>query len=317
MEPISVQASNSKLNLFKFTPKQLAVTFLSMALSIFIYAWFFGFWLSFLFMVLVLVHEMGHVFACRIKKMESSPPVFVPFLGAFITSPDLESDREKEAFVGFGGPFLGTLGALALFGLWIVLPSHPPVMLAASCLATFMNLFNFIPVRPLDGGRVAQIISDWSKYLGLVILVGFIMITVSPILWFVWVLFLSSIRMKIKLRIWFGFILEALMILHFFILWYLGAGVTFFWFACIIFVTWINLSRMRQYVAYKYMLKHKDKLTEETLKKVEAALAVPTKKELPRAPMGVRVKWFCYYVGFLIFTLFLMLIQLELIFPRI
>ncbi|MEK7119970.1 MAG: site-2 protease family protein, partial [Patescibacteria group bacterium] len=124
MEPNSAEVSNSKLNLFKFTPKQLMVTLLSMALSILVYAWIFGFWFSFLFVVMMLVHEMGHVFACRIKKVESSPPVFVPFLGAFIASPDLESDREKEAFVGYGGPFLGTLGALALFGLWIVLGKH-------------------------------------------------------------------------------------------------------------------------------------------------------------------------------------------------
>jgi len=315
MESNSAQVSNAGLSLFKFTPKQLAITSLSMALSIFIYAWFFGLWFSFLLVVMMLVHEMGHVFAYRIKKMESSPPVFVPFLGAFITSPDLESDREKEAFVGYGGPFLGTIGALALFGLWVFLPSHPSVLLLASFFATFMNLFNLTPIRPLDGGRITQIISDQSMYVGALVLIGFTTLTNSPILWLGWVFFLGSAKMEMRLKIRFGIVVQALMLLHILALWYFGASITSNWLAFIIFVTLINLTRYRRYAFLKDMLKHKEELSKETVKEYETAL-VQIIPELPKALIKTRLKWFVLYVGLLIFALLLMAIQVVIMVQR-
>lgn len=315
MEPNSAEVSNTKLDLFKFTPKQLMVTLLSMALSIVVYALLFGFWFSFLFVVMMLVHEMGHVFACRIKKMESSPPVFVPFLGAFISSPSLETDRENEAFVGYGGPLLGTLGSFALFGLWIVLPSHPSVLLLASLFATFMNLFNLTPIRPLDGGRITQIISDRFMYVGALVLAGFAVLMSSWILWLGWVLFLGLAKIEMKLKVYFGIIVETLMLLHFLVLWYFGrlGANEGFWLMCIIFATMINLARYRRYAFLKYMFKHKEEFPEGSLKRYEyeTALAQIT-QELPVVSARVRIKWLLLYAGLLIFTALLMTIQIVI-----
>src|SRR5436190_2047647 len=66
------------------------------------------------FLVLLFVHEMGHVIQLRREGIEASAPMFIPFLGAVVTAKSLGDDATAEARVGLAGPVLGTLGALAL-----------------------------------------------------------------------------------------------------------------------------------------------------------------------------------------------------------
>ncbi len=85
------------------------VLLVSMSISAIAYAFLLGPWLSILFVALLLVHEMGHVIAMKLKGYDTPTPVFIPFLGAAIFAPKFE-DRDTEAFVGYGGPLLGTMG---------------------------------------------------------------------------------------------------------------------------------------------------------------------------------------------------------------
>src|SRR5271154_2844375 len=71
------------------------------------------------FVVLLFVHEMGHVIALRREGIKASAPMFVPFLGALITARSLGDNALAEARVGLAGPVLGSLGsaAVAIVGL--------------------------------------------------------------------------------------------------------------------------------------------------------------------------------------------------------
>jgi Zn-dependent protease len=121
------------------------------------------------FVVLMLIHEMGHVFAMRYYGLSASPPIFIPFVGAMINMRQRPANALVESVVGMGGPLLGTSGALACY--FVALNTHGQALrlelLIVAQLAFMLNLFNLLPVPPLDGGRITAAISPWLWLPGL------------------------------------------------------------------------------------------------------------------------------------------------------
>jgi Zn-dependent protease len=159
----------------------------SMLVSILIYSVFLGIDFAAGFVLLILVHELGHVIAHRHYGLSASPPIFIPFLGAVINLRQAPKNAKEEAVVGIGGPLLGTVGALACFVAYLALRAGPAgvpetplreLMLNLSVVGFFLNLFNLLPVPPLDGGRITAAVSPWLWPLGLLGLVGMILKTV-------------------------------------------------------------------------------------------------------------------------------------------
>ncbi len=155
-------------------PPLLAVlkTVGSMLISIAIYSVAFGGGWPFAlgFVLLMLVHELGHVAAMRYYGLSASPPIFIPFVGALINLRQQPPNAKVEAIVGIGGPILGTLGALACYAMAVMLPVTPDVralLLEISYVGFLLNLFNLLPVPPLDGGRVMAAVSPWIWILGI------------------------------------------------------------------------------------------------------------------------------------------------------
>jgi Zn-dependent protease len=132
----------------------------------------FGGWaISIGFVVLMLIHEMGHVLAMRYYGLSASPPIFIPFIGALINLREPPPNALVESVVGIGGPLLGSIGALATYAVALTFPASSQwhaVLLVVAQLAFFLNLFNLLPVPPLDGGRVTAAISPWLWIAGLV-----------------------------------------------------------------------------------------------------------------------------------------------------
>lgn len=123
------------------------------------------------FVILMLVHEMGHVIATRYYRMSASPPIFIPFMGAVINLRQNPPDAWTESVIGMGGPFLGTIGALACYAVALSIPAAAPLhreLLVGTQLAFLLNLFNLLPVPPLDGGRITAAITPWLWILGLI-----------------------------------------------------------------------------------------------------------------------------------------------------
>ncbi len=140
-------------------------TSLSMLVSIAAYTFIFGFWFAVGFVVLLLIHEMGHVIQLRREGIEASAPLFVPFLGAVIGAKSLGEDATAEARVGLAGPVLGTLGAAACIPLYTL--TGEEIFKALAFTGFFLNLFNLIPLTPLDGGRAMAALSPWMWFAGL------------------------------------------------------------------------------------------------------------------------------------------------------
>jgi Zn-dependent protease len=101
-------------------------------------------------------------------KLSASPPIFIPFVGALINLRQNPPNAKVEAIVGIGGPVFGTIGSLACLAIYQWVPMfHNGDMLTLANFGFFLNLFNLIPVPPLDGGRVTAAVSPWIWIAGL------------------------------------------------------------------------------------------------------------------------------------------------------
>ena len=87
---------------------KLLTTSGTMLVSIAAYALIWGWTFAVGFVLLLLVHEMGHVLQLRREGIEASAPMFIPFLGAVISAKSIGDDAAAEARVGLAGPVLGS-----------------------------------------------------------------------------------------------------------------------------------------------------------------------------------------------------------------
>jgi len=155
-------------------------TLLSMLLAVGVYASMWGLPFALGFVVLLFVHEMGHAIAMRQQGVPASAPVFIPFVGAVIAMRGMPRNAWVEAVVGIGGPVLGTVGA----GVCLVagFATGAPFWFALASTGFMLNLFNMIPISPLDGGRVVGVVSRWLWAVGFAVGIAVFVVTHSPLL---------------------------------------------------------------------------------------------------------------------------------------
>jgi Zn-dependent protease len=142
-------------------------TVLSMGLSIWIYSFAWGWPFAIGFVLLIFVHEMGHVIAAKMLGMPVTAPLFIPFMGAAIFLKQHPRDAWTEALMAYGGPLAGALGSIAVW--FVASQDHSILLMAVARAGFFLNLFNLIPLPPLDGGRICAAISPWFWITGLLL----------------------------------------------------------------------------------------------------------------------------------------------------
>ena len=180
LAPLAALAVKAKSLLLLVGNIKLFATFGSMAVSIVAYGWLFGYTFAVGFVLLLLLHELGHVIQLRREGIRASAPVFIPFLGAMIASKSLGKDAAAEARVGLAGPILGSIATLVPFAIWLA--TGDEFWRALAYLGFFLNLFNLLPVVPLDGGRAMAALSPAVWVVGLAGLIVLAFIYPSPIL---------------------------------------------------------------------------------------------------------------------------------------
>jgi Zn-dependent protease len=158
----------------------------SMAVSIAAYASVWGWKFAVGFVLLILVHEMGHVIVLRARGIKASAPIFLPFLGAFVSMKSAPRSVYEEAESALAGPLLGTAGALAL--AWVAHADGSGLLHSLAFTGMLINLFNLLPALPLDGGRVAGALHPAIWVVGLLALLGLEIYSPSPILLLVLIL---------------------------------------------------------------------------------------------------------------------------------
>ncbi len=151
-----------------------------MLISVFAYAFVFGWWYAVGFVALIFAHEMGHFLAARKRGLNVGLPTFIPFVGAWIELKEQPMNAETEAFVGIAGPMLGSAAAFVCYIL--ARDSGSGLLMALAYAGFVLNLFNLIPLTPLDGGRIVSVISPRIWFLGVPMLAGLFLWKPSPLL---------------------------------------------------------------------------------------------------------------------------------------
>jgi Zn-dependent protease len=157
---------------------KLAITMGSMFVMIWFeavrYGWAFGVG----FVLLLLVHELGHGVAIKQAGLDAGYPVFIPFFGALISLKGQIRSPLVEARIALAGPIAGTAASVACVALYFA--TRGRLWLALGHTGFFLNLFNMTPIAPLDGGRAARVFSRRAWIVGLVILAALFVTTQAP-----------------------------------------------------------------------------------------------------------------------------------------
>lgn len=176
---------------FKFLKgAKFLLTGFTMIASMWFYSLAFGWWFAVGFVICIFIHELGHVLMSAQQGIPVSAPVFIPGFGALIVQKKWANSAMGEALIGIGGPMAGAFAALGCWGLYFL--TGQGLFLGLAFFGFFINLFNMVPIFPLDGGRIVGAISPYLWLLGLVAMVamsvtGFIR---NP---FIWLLIIMSI----------------------------------------------------------------------------------------------------------------------------
>jgi Zn-dependent protease len=159
---------------------KLLTTSASMLVSVGAYALIWGWKFGVGFVALLFVHEMGHYIQLRREGVKPSGMVFIPFLGAAVGARSLGGSALAEARVGLAGPILGSLATAAL--LPIAASTDSDFWRALAFTGFFLNLFNLLPVVPLDGGRAMAAMAPWMWFVGFGAIVVLVLLWPNPIL---------------------------------------------------------------------------------------------------------------------------------------
>ena len=151
-----------------------------MLIAIGTYAIIYGWRYAVGFVLLLLIHELGHYIAASNRGLPVGLPTFIPFIGAWIELKEQPMDAETEAFVAIAGPILGSAAAFICY--LIAKQTGESIFLALAYAGFTLNLFNLIPLSPLDGGRVMSAISPKLWFVGLPILIALFIWKPSPII---------------------------------------------------------------------------------------------------------------------------------------
>ncbi|MCU7667881.1 site-2 protease family protein [Bacillus thuringiensis] len=167
-------------------------TVLSMGVMLWFYMEKYGWKMGALLVFFLAIHEYGHLYAARKLGLRTTNAIFIPFVGALIAMKDLPKTAKDEAYVGYMGPVFGTIGVL-LTAVPMYFITHDELWAAATLMGFMLNLFNLIPISPLDGGRVMAAVSVkvW--------IIGFIMIVAATIWLKTFVLFLVMLMSGLEM----------------------------------------------------------------------------------------------------------------------
>jgi len=131
-----------------------ALKFGSIFIAVGGYALIWGWRFAVGFVLLILVHELGHYLEARRQGLRPALPVFIPFLGAYVAIKDAHIGPWRHALISIAGPVAGGIGAAAVWAAGDIIDSN--LLRALAYTGFLLNLFNLIPIGFLDGGHLLR-----------------------------------------------------------------------------------------------------------------------------------------------------------------
>jgi Zn-dependent protease len=116
--------------------------------------WFHSWTFAFGFVLMILVHELGHIVEARRQGLKTSLPTFIPFIGAYVTIERAGLTPWRNALISMAGPLFGGTAAAVVWAVGSARGSSMLVVLAN--IGFLLNAFNMIPIGFLDGGQTLR-----------------------------------------------------------------------------------------------------------------------------------------------------------------
>lgn len=155
----------------------VATTTWTMLVMAWAYSFFYGWPFAAGFVALILVHELGHGVAAAAVGLRVGAPVFIPFVGAFISLKERPRSTFQDFVIGAGGPIAGSAGGAACLALSFVTESG--FLRALGFFTLVLNFFNLIPVWQLDGARMIHPVRALEALVGYGILAAVLVISLT------------------------------------------------------------------------------------------------------------------------------------------
>jgi stage IV sporulation protein FB len=102
----------------------------------------------------ILIHELGHYVAMSIFKYKDLSIFFVPLVGAFASGSKERVSQRQDVIILLAGPVPGIIIGVILY--YFGLRDQSVFLIRTSNILIMINLFNLLPIMPLDGGRVIK-----------------------------------------------------------------------------------------------------------------------------------------------------------------
>jgi Zn-dependent protease len=167
--------------LYKFLPKLFAVfgKLLKSAKAVKIglagasmvsYSVIFSWKFALILMFMLFVHESGHIWAMKLYGIKTKGIYFLPFIGGAAVAEEAFPSRKAEVVTAIMGPIWG-FGLAVVTGILYGITGNV-LFAAASSWMAMINLFNLLPINPLDGGRIMKSIAfSMHSVIGVIFLI--------------------------------------------------------------------------------------------------------------------------------------------------
>ena len=121
------------------------------------YSWLFSVEFAIALILCLVFHEYGHIKAMKYFGLKTKGIYLIPFVGGLALSDDKISTRWQDIVISIMGPFFGLmLSIVCLVAYWI---TDVEILAGLAVFNALLNLFNLLPVLPLDGGHVLKSIA--------------------------------------------------------------------------------------------------------------------------------------------------------------
>lgn len=136
--------------------------------SLLVYSVLLSWQTAIVFLAGLCVHEYGHVWAMRKCGIPTKGFYLIPFVGGVCSPERSFKERFEEAYVASMGPIFGLLAALPCLGLSYLLTGSLSRAVTAMNFVIIVNMFNLLPITPMDGGRIIRaVVSSFSRWAGI------------------------------------------------------------------------------------------------------------------------------------------------------
>lgn len=125
--------------------------------SVAAYSWLFSLQFALALIACLVFHEYGHIRAMKYFGMKTKGIYLIPFMGGLALSDEKINTRWQDVVISIMGPTFGLFMSIAS-----LIAYHVTGNIFFAGLAAFnalLNLFNLLPILPLDGGHILKSIS--------------------------------------------------------------------------------------------------------------------------------------------------------------